>query len=97
MANPVGMQDHASTKRRTRAMDEAGKLGNAQNVAGQAEVSSPQRRVFISCASHDAPLAQKACSTTTVGPHLPNDTADGCVPADFPHSAVGGHPLLRLW
>jgi hypothetical protein len=29
-------------------------------------------------------------------PHLPDDTADRCVPADFPHSLIGGHTLLRL-
>ncbi len=30
-------------------------------------------------------------------PHLPNNTVQNGVPADFPHSVVRGHPLLRLW
>jgi TolB-like protein len=39
-------------------MDEAGKSGNPQS----AQAPEPQRRVFISYASHDAALAQKVCS-----------------------------------
>jgi hypothetical protein len=38
-------------------MDEAGKSGNPESAQAQ----EPQRRVFISYASHDAAVAQKVC------------------------------------
>jgi TolB-like protein/tetratricopeptide (TPR) repeat protein len=42
-------------------MEEAGESGNL-HVPGHAEAPDRQRRVFISYASHDAPLAQEVCS-----------------------------------
>jgi adenylate cyclase len=43
-------------------MEESGESGNLHGPAAHAEPPGPQRPVFISYTSHDAPVAQKVCS-----------------------------------
>jgi TolB-like protein/Tfp pilus assembly protein PilF len=84
-------------------MDEAGKpgeLGNLQGPAGHAEAPGPQRPVFISYASHDASLAQKACSALEAAGILcwiaPRDVVPGTQYADGIVHAIDDSSILVL-
>jgi TolB-like protein/Tfp pilus assembly protein PilF len=77
-------------------MDEAGKPGTPQSV----KAPEQQRRVFISYASHDAAVAQRACSALEAAGFLcwiaPRNVLPGTLYADGIVGAINDAPILVL-
>jgi TolB-like protein len=91
------------TNERTRAMDESGKSGKLESLEGSAgavERIGPERRVFISYATHDAAVAQKACSALETAGFpcwiAPRDVLPGTLYADGIVGAIDDSSVFVL-
>jgi TolB-like protein len=84
-------------------MDKSGKPGASKNPhdpAGHAYASGPQRRVFVSYASADAEIAQRACSALEAGGFpcwiAPRNVVPGTMYADGIVHAIDESTILVL-
>jgi TolB-like protein len=81
-------------------MEERGESKNLQGPAGHAEAPGPQRRVFISYASHDAAVAQKVCSALEAAGFpcwiAPRNVVPGTLYADGIVGAIDESKVLVL-
>jgi TolB-like protein len=81
-------------------MEEPGESGSLYVPAGYAEAPARQRRVFISYASHDAPVSQKVCSALEASGFLcwmaPRDVRPGTVYADAIVGAINEAQVVVL-
>lgn len=95
------MREHAINTLRTRAMDETGKSGESGRLEapGDPELKS-KRLVFISYASADAAIAQKACSALEGAGYpcwiAPRNVVPGTLYADGIVHAIDESSILVL-